>query len=76
MRKLIGFQICDARGTNIQGDDDDPTGEPSFAVFDPSLAGPLAATLPRGFLLMPIREGDVQQPIIITAFRRPECPTL
>lgn len=60
-RKLLGFQIADRTGTNIQGDDGDPSGHPSFRILS---ADEAQAVLEEheGFLLMPIYEGDVEEP--------------
>lgn len=64
MKQLLGFQLADARGANIQGDDDDPTGLASFEIMDVALAHSVIATLP-GYLLMPIFSGDIEEPRIV-----------
>lgn len=60
-RKLLGFQIADRSGTNIQGDDHDPSGHPSFRILS---AAEAQAVLEEneGLLLMPIYEGDIEDP--------------
>lgn len=62
-RKLLGYQIADAGGVNIQGDDADPSGEPSFRILS---AAEAQAVVERheGFLLMPIYEGDIEDPTL------------
>ncbi len=60
-RKLLGYQIADADGVNIQGDDADPSGEPSFRILNAQEAQAVVEAH-EGFLLMPIYEGDIEEP--------------
>jgi len=62
MRKLLGYQIADADGTNIQGDDGDPSGLPSFHIMTAQEAAPILEASPSRLLLMPIFEGDIENP--------------
>jgi len=69
---LLGFQISDAAGNNIQGDDGVhlpqlATEYPSFAIFAPSLAAAIVARVGPGYLLQPIFEDEVENPLIVTA---------
>lgn len=66
MAKLLGFQLANKSGENIQGDDDDPTSLASFEIMSPTVAVKVIADLP-GFLLQPIFEGDLEEPSIITS---------
>jgi len=69
MRGLLGFQITDATGTNIQGDDNDPIGLASFEVMSPLSAIAVMAGLPadHSYLLQPIYQGDIEEPVIVNA---------
>ncbi len=65
--KLLGFQLADPSGSNIQGDEDDPLGLMSFQVMSPAYAAKAIERLgdsPR-YLLMPIYDGDVEDPHIL-----------
>lgn len=65
--KLLGFQLTDPSGCNIQGDDDDPLGLMSFQIMSPAYAAKAIEKLgdsPR-YLLMPIYEGDVEDPHVL-----------
>lgn len=65
--KLLGFQLADPNGSNIQGDEDDPRGLMSFQVMSPTYAARAIERLgdsPR-YLLMPIYEGDVEDPHVL-----------
>lgn len=65
--KLLGFQLADPSGCNIQGDDDDPLGLMSFQIMSPAYAAKAIEKLgdsPR-YLLMPIYEGDVEDPHVL-----------
>lgn len=62
-RKLLGYQMADHMGENIQGDDNDPSGHPSFYVLNAAEAWRVLEDNPdHGLLLMPIYEGDVENP--------------
>lgn len=69
MRKFLGFQLCNSQGVNIQGDDEDPTGIASFEIMSPEVA---LEVMSKGwgktgkYLLMPIFEGDIEEPSILT----------
>jgi hypothetical protein len=65
--RLLGFQLADPSGQNIQGDDDDPLNLMSFQIMTPAYAIKAMEKLgdrPR-YLLMPIFEGDVEDPHLI-----------
>ena len=62
-RKLLGYQIADHMGENIQGDEGDPSGHPSFYVMSAEEAWKVLEEHPEGnLLLMPIYEGDIEEP--------------
>jgi hypothetical protein len=65
--KLLGFQLADRSGHNIQGDDEDPLNLMSFQIMTPAYA--VAALGKLGgdtrYLLMPIFEGDIEEPRLI-----------
>ena len=65
--QLLGFQLADPSGTNIQGDDNDPLGLMSFQIMSPAYAARAIERLRDGprYLLMPIYEGDVEDPHIL-----------
>lgn len=64
MPKFLGFQIANADGVNVQGDDVDPTGFPSFYILNPTEALLAMAKFGKrdGLLLQPIFEGDIEEP--------------
>lgn len=71
MRRFIGYQLADARGVNIQGDEGDPSGLPSFHVMDALEAQQVVAEhSDLGLHLMPIYQGDVQNPSFSRTRRR------
>lgn len=60
---LLGFQIADRNGVNIQGDEGDPSGQPSYHIMNAVEASAVLAGNPdAGLLLMPIFEGDIEEP--------------
>lgn len=63
-KTLLGFQVADAAGRNIQGDDNCPIGLPSFAIVHPADAANLAASIGKNYLLMPIFTGTIEEPEI------------
>jgi hypothetical protein len=63
-KTLIGFQLADRTGVNIAGDDSDPSHFHSFEVIHPEDAATAASRWP-GHLLMPIYEGDIEEPVIV-----------
>lgn len=65
MPKLLGFQLANKNGRNIQGDDDDPTSLASFEVMGLVTALNVISDLNGGYLLMPIYEGDIEEPSIV-----------
>jgi hypothetical protein len=72
MTRLLGFQFADTAGGNIAGDRDDPAGLASFEVMTPELAVAILAKNPPHmgrYLLMPIYEGTIEEPVIIDAER-------
>lgn len=64
-KTFIGFQISGADGYSVQGDDDDPFGYNSFTVLTPETAIALMPGLPKGFHLLPIYDGDIEDPEMI-----------
>lgn len=64
--KFVGFQLANAAGANIQGDEGDPASLASFEVMSPDEAVRIIAALPPGaFLLMPIFEGQIEEPRVL-----------
>lgn len=66
MAKLIGYQIADANGDNIQGDGACPIDFASFEVLSPECAHQVMTkltemNLDHAYLLQPIAEGDVEE---------------
>jgi len=70
MSKLLGFQLADKRGINIQGDSNDPTYLASFEILAPQAALKVIKYY-RNFLLMPIFEGDIEEPTILPDYTLP-----
>jgi hypothetical protein len=68
-RPLLGFQFCNAKGENIAGNDDDPSGLASFEILAPDLAIDLCHQRPKGwpYRLQPIYVGDIEEPNIVFA---------
>lgn len=64
-RTFIGFQISGADGYSVHGNDEDPFGYNSFTVLTPETAIALMPGLPNGFHLLPIYDGDVEDPELI-----------
>ncbi len=68
-KPLLGFQLADVTGHNIQGDDNDPTGLASFEVMTPDFAVHFMSSKPSiRYLLMPIYVGDIEEPVIVHTF--------
>lgn len=65
--KFLGFQVADHDGANVMGDGADGTvhGYPSYAIILPEAAGAAAESLGRHFMLTPIFEGVIEEPIFI-----------
>ena len=65
-KRLLGYQIADLRGNNVQGEGEDPSNLASFEVMTADVAnGVMEGLGGRRFLLMPIYEGDVEEPTIV-----------
>ncbi|WP_262298186.1 hypothetical protein [Microvirga sesbaniae] len=66
-RRMLGFQLADPSGHNIQGDDEDPLNLTSFQIMTPAYAVAAIAKLggDSRYLLMPIFEGDIEEPSLI-----------
>ena len=65
-KKLIGFQLANGSGQNIQGEpDEDPTPLATYEVMDTALAVFIISKYP-GYLLVPIFAGDVENPVILS----------
>lgn len=62
MTKLLGFQIADKNGNNIQGDDGDPSGLPSYQILSAQEAEAVLGNTDDRYLLQPIYEGDIEEP--------------
>lgn len=68
---VVGWQILNADGHNIHGDDDDPFGNTSFSI----LAGDAAAAARKwvmenpGYTVGPVRKGDIEEPEWVTEVR-------
>lgn len=66
MAAFLGYQIASLSGDNIMGDDECPVDEPSFAILSPETAqAVMQEQRERKFLLMPIYEGDIEEPIYL-----------
>jgi hypothetical protein len=61
---FLGFQIADANGKNIQGDDNDPSRLPSFHIMNEFEATEVMAKFGQQYslTLQPIYEGDIEEP--------------
>lgn len=67
---LLGYQIADLSGRNIQGDDSCPGGHASFEILTLARAQQIMAELPdggRGYLLQPIYRGTIEGATIVDA---------
>ena len=64
MTVLLGYQIADQFGENIQGDDNDPSGLPSFRILSAAEAWSIMEKFgkTRSLLLQPIFQGDIEEP--------------
>ena len=70
MAKLLGYQIADENGVNIQGDDDCPADYASFEILSPQVAltvmeDIMSTDLVGRYLLMPILEGEIEEYTLI-----------
>lgn len=65
--KFLGFQVATHDGKNVMGDGAPDTvhGHPSYAIILPEAAGAAAAALGQHFMLAPIFEGIIEDPIFI-----------
>lgn len=64
-RKVVGYQICDSSGKNIQGDAKlDPTSRPAYAVFAPQRMLRIAVNYP-GYLWQPIFDGQIENVVVL-----------
>lgn len=69
-RQFLGFQLVSLDERHIQGEAEDPFGIPSFAILFPNVAASIMRQLgDRKLLLMPIYEGDIEKPTMITSTR-------
>ena len=60
---LLGYQIADSMGRNIQGDENCPGGHSSYQILTPARAHEILASLPnggKGYTLQPICRGDIE----------------
>ena len=67
---LLGYQIADSSGHNIQGDDDCPGGHSSYEILSLARAQQILADLPeggRGYLLQPIYRGTIEAATFVDA---------
>src|SRR6476619_14330 len=64
---LIGFQLANMQGVNIQGNDENPTNLARSDVMTPQTAWSVIAKLP-SFLLIPVFEGDVDHPSFVNSY--------
>ena len=71
MSALIGFQLTDRGGSIVTGEDGDPTNMTTFEILSPAAAIQTMAMLgnKKGFLLLPIYAGDIENPEIIERIR-------
>ena len=78
-RNLLGYQIADASGRNIQGDDDCPGGHASYEILSLTRAQQILAGLPeggRGYLLQPIYRGTIEGATFVDAESTSHSATL
>lgn len=73
MARLIGYQLADENGANIQGDGTCPVDFASYEVLTLAAAGAVMAKLAEmglegKYLLQPIHEGDVEEHEMIERF--------
>lgn len=60
---LLGYQIADRTGSNIQGEEGDPSGEASYRILSLAEAHEIMRDPDnRHLLLQPIYEGDIENP--------------
>lgn len=64
-RVLVGYQIANAQGENIQGDDGDPSGYASYEILSERAARAVLEKTDGNYLLCPIYEGDIEEPTFI-----------
>jgi hypothetical protein len=63
----IGYQIADADGANMQGDDNDPSGYASYDVMTRERAETVIALYPdSGMQLYAIYPGDIEEPQFVS----------
>lgn len=69
MAKLIGYQVANHLGDNIQGDDECPVAFASYEVMTPECANAVIERIgnecAQRFLLQPIYEGDVEEHVMM-----------
>jgi hypothetical protein len=59
----IGYQLADAEGANMQGDDNDPSGYASYDILTRERAETVIALYPdSGMQLYAIYAGDIEEP--------------
>lgn len=64
-RRVVGYQICDSNGRNLQGVQHlDPTNRPSYVVFSPQRMLRIAVNFP-GYLWQPIFEGQIPNVVVL-----------
>ena len=66
MAAFLGYQIASLSGDNIMGDDECPVDGPSFGILSPEDAQAVMEEQREcRFLLMPIYEGDIEEPVYL-----------
>lgn len=67
IKSPIGYQIADADGENMQGDDSDPSGYASFEIMTRALGEKVLALYPdTGMQLFAIYPGDIEEPVFLS----------
>lgn len=66
---IVGFQIATRSGENIQGDEDDPSGYPSYAILDAATARAVIAEHGKrhDLALQAIFSGEIEEPDFVRA---------
>lgn len=66
---IVGFQIATRAGENIQGDDHDPSGHPSYAILDAATASAIIAAHGErhDLALQVIFAGEIEEPDFVRA---------
>ena len=65
---IIGYQIANSEGENIQGDDGDPSGFASYEVLSLDIAAAvIRSNVEARLTLQPVHDHDIENPVAVTA---------